>query len=149
MRSLLPALVAAASCSHSAPPAPREQRPEVVLSPAGGQAVRVKVELARDPQEQAKGLMYRDHLEPGWGMLFLNSTPRHLTFWMHNTYIPLDMIFIGADKRVVGAVESAEPLTDDARSVPGESQYVLEVPGGFCARHRVGPGTVVSFVDVE
>lgn len=149
MRSLLPALIAAAGCSHSAPPPPREQRPEVVLQPAGDPSVRVKVELARDPQEQARGLMYRDHLEPGWGMLFLNGSPRHQTFWMHNTYIPLDLIFIAADRRVLGVVESAEPLTDDARSVPGESQFVLEVPGGFCARHRIGPGTPVSFVDIE
>jgi uncharacterized membrane protein (UPF0127 family) len=149
MKRLLPALVAAASCSHAAPPAPRELRPEIVLSPAGAEAARVRVEVARGAQEQARGLMYRDHLEPGWGMVFINTAPRHLTFWMHNTYIPLDMIFIGADKRVVGVVENAEPLTDDARSVDGESQYVLEMPGGWSARHRVGPGTPVSFVDIE
>jgi uncharacterized membrane protein (UPF0127 family) len=149
MRRLLPALVAAASCSHSAQPVSRELRPEAVLSPPGAEPVRVRVEIARAPQEQARGLMYRDHLEPGWGMIFVNPAPRHLTFWMHNTYIPLDMIFVGADKRVVGVVENAEPLTDDARAVDGESQYVIEVPGGWCARNRVGPGTPVSFVDIE
>jgi uncharacterized membrane protein (UPF0127 family) len=68
---------------------------------------------------------------------------------MRNTYIPLDMIFISTDKRVVGVVERAEPLTDDPRSVEGESQYVLEVPGGFAVENRIGPGTVVRFVDVE
>jgi uncharacterized membrane protein (UPF0127 family) len=111
--------------------------------------VRVRVELAVTADEQRRGLMERQRLEPGWGMLFLNQRPRQLTFWMHNTYIPLDMIFITAERRVLGVVERAEPLTDDPRSVPGDSQYVLEVPGGFAADHRIGPGTRVSFVDID
>jgi len=67
---------------------------------------------------------------------------------MHNTYIPLDMIFIGTDRRIVGVVENATPQTDDPREVEGESQYVLEVNAGFARRHSLGPGTLVRFVDV-
>jgi uncharacterized membrane protein (UPF0127 family) len=93
--------------------------------------------------------MFRERLEAGQGMLFLFEAPHPITFWMRNTYIPLDMIFIGADRRVVGVVERAEPLTDDMRSVQGDSQYVLEVPGGWAAEHRIAPGTRTEFVNVD
>src|SRR5437867_3760753 len=78
------------------------RQPLVVLTPPGGEPATVKVELARTDAEVQNGLMYRDRLDPGRGMLFFFAHPRRLTFWMHNTLIPLDMIFIGADMKVVG-----------------------------------------------
>jgi hypothetical protein len=82
-------------------------------------------------------------------MLFLFERPEQLSFWMRNTYIPLDMIFIEPGMTVLGIVENAEPLTDTARSVPGLSQYVLEVNAGFSRRHGITAGTVVRFAGVE
>ena len=93
--------------------------------------------------------MYREKLEPGRGMLFIFDHPQHLEFWMHNTYIPLDMIFIGADKRVVGVIEKAAPLTNDPRGVEGNSLYVLEVPGGYATAHRIGPGIQVELAAID
>jgi len=140
-------VVAASGCSHAAPPEARAPvEPEVVLSPEGRPPVRVRVEVARSEAETQRGLMFRDKLEAGRGMLFLFPQPRHMVFWMHNTYIPLDMIFITTAHRVLGVVESATPLTDDPRGVEGDSQFVLEVPGGWAAKNGVGPGTPARFV---
>jgi uncharacterized membrane protein (UPF0127 family) len=122
--------------------------PRVVLAPTGQDPVAVRVEVVQKTEDRQRGLMYRKHLDADAGMLFLFERPQPLTFWMHDTLLPLDMIFIAADKTVLGVVENATPLTDDARSVPGLSQYVLEVNAGFARRHSLSAGTVVRFVDV-
>jgi uncharacterized membrane protein (UPF0127 family) len=141
--------LAGAGCSHGAPERRAPVEPRVVLTPEGAAPVTVKVEVARSDAETQRGLMYRERLDDGRGMLFLFREPRKMVFWMRNTYIPLDMIFITPAKSVLGVVESAQPLTDDPRSVDGISQYVLEVPGGWAAKNRIAPGTPVKFVDVE
>jgi uncharacterized membrane protein (UPF0127 family) len=155
---------ACASCSSGTPPATEEPKPAsgdgatgggssavdaaVELFPAGRAPVLVRVELARTPAERSRGLMHRKHLDPEVGMLFLFDQPQQLTFWMRNTYVPLDMIFIESSMRILGIVENAEPLTDTSRSVPGLSQYVLEVNAGFSREHGFAPGTAVRFQGV-
>lgn len=89
--------------------------PLVVLRPEGRSEVRVHVELARTGQEKAQGLMFREHLDADAGMLFLYDSEGTRVFWMRNTLIPLDMIFISGDLQVVGVVENAEPQTDTPR----------------------------------
>jgi uncharacterized membrane protein (UPF0127 family) len=121
----------------------------VELSPAGQAKVRVRVEVVQTPEARAKGLMYRRHLDEDAGMLFLFEEAQPLTFWMRNTYIPLDMIFISSDWKIVGIVEKATPLTDTPRSVFGLSQYVLEVNAGFSFRHGLSAGNEVRFVDAN
>ncbi len=135
---------AAGSEEHVAP-APAPTGPAVILEPPGQPSVRVPVEVARTPAETQRGLMFRRQLDPAAGMLFLFRRPRQLTFWMRNTLIPLDMIFITGELRVLGVVENAEPETDDPREVEGDSQFVLEVNAGFAREHGIGPGTVVRF----
>ena len=105
----------------------------------------MQVEVVQTSEERQRGLMYRKHLDPDAGMLFLFEQPQQLTFWMHNTLIPLDIIFITADWKVLGIVENATPLTDSTRSVPGNSQYVLEVNAGYARRHGLGQGTSVQY----
>jgi len=145
---LLVLSLAANACSHSTQAA-RPSEPEVILTTRAGDQ-HVKVEVARSDPEREHGLMYRQKLEPGRGMIFLFEHPQHLTFWMKNTYIPLDMIFIGADKRVVYVEENAEPLTTQARGPADEdSQFVLEVPGGWARAHGVERGVAVKFVDID
>ncbi|MBX3270077.1 MAG: DUF192 domain-containing protein [Sandaracinaceae bacterium] len=137
-------------------PAPRPLPPrlvlgraEVVLEPPHAPAVTVRVEVAATPALHRRGLMFRRALEPDAGMLFVFDEPEIQYFWMRNTYLSLDMIFIGADRRVVGVVENAEPLTEDERAVDAESQYVLEVTGGFAAAHGIVAGTPVRFVGLS
>ena len=83
-------------------------------------------------------------------MLFVFDTLKVHTFWMRNTLIPLDMIFIagdptGAHARVVGVVHSAQPHTVELRSVEPASRFVLEVPGGWAASHGIKAGVGVRF----
>lgn len=120
--------------------------PRVVLEPLGGPAVTVRVELAETPEQRQRGLMFRKQLDPEAGMLFLFERPQQNQFWMRNTYLPLDMLFIKADWTVLGIVENATPLTDDSRGVPGQSQYVLEVNAGFSRQHGIEAGTRVRFL---
>lgn len=123
--------------------------PRVVLMPPGRDAVSVKVEVAKDAAQRQRGLMFREHMDDDAGMIFLFERPQQLAFWMHNTYIPLDMVFIRADMTILGVVENAEPRTDDSRQVPGMSQYVLEVNAGFTRKHGIGPGQLVKFEGLE
>ena len=126
-----------------------DDSPQVVLRPEGRAEVRVRVELARSEQEHATGLMFREHLDADAGMLFLYDDEGIKVFWMRNTLIPLDMIFISGDLRVAGVVENAEPQTDTPRQVGQPSQHVLEVNGGFAAAHGIKAGTPVEFRNVE
>ena len=121
----------------------------VVLMPPGRDPVTVRVEIADEEAERRQGLMFRKQLDPDAGMLFLFEAPQHLTFWMHNTYVPLDMIFIEPSLRILGVVENAEPLTDSSRDVPGNSQYVLEVNAGFSRANGLTAGTLVRFEGVD
>ncbi|MEZ4335973.1 MAG: DUF192 domain-containing protein [Sandaracinaceae bacterium] len=131
---------------HPLPPRLTLGHAEVVLEPPGGEAVTVRVEVAATPALQRRGLMFRHTMAPDAGMLFVFDEPEVQSFWMRNTYLRLDMIFIDSDRRVVGLVENAAPLTEDERAIDAESQYVLEVHGGFAAAHGIIPGTPVRFV---
>lgn len=117
----------------------------VVVLHAGERAFPIRVELARTEPERERGLMYRNHLDADTGMLFIFERTGPLTFWMKNTFIPLDMIFIGADRRIVGIVDNAVPETETPRRVPGDSLYVLEIGGGLCGRLGVSAGSPVEF----
>ena len=116
----------------------------VVVHASGGD-VTVRVEVADTPERQSLGLMYRKELASDAGMLFVFPASQHLTFWMKNTFIPLDMLFIGDDRRIVGIVKNATPFTTTSREVPGVSRYVLEVNAGFSDAHGLKPGDAVTF----
>jgi len=126
-----------------------DDSPTVVLRPAGRPEVSVRVEVARTAQEHATGLMFRESLDADAGMLFLYDNEGIKVFWMRNTLIPLDMIFISGDLRVAGVVENAEPQTDTPRQVGQPSQYVLEVNGGFAAAHGITAGTPVGLRNID
>jgi len=105
----------------------------------------VAVEVASTGAQREVGLMFRKHLDDNAGMIFVfpDSAPRN--FWMHNTPISLDMIFADAAGVVTGIVASAEPFSDKLLGVEGNSQYVLEVNGGFCAKNKIKPGDKLDF----
>jgi hypothetical protein len=149
------ALVAVPACKSSAgqrqttSAAPAEAPAATVVVDTGARKVTFHVELARTQAEQEKGLMYREHLAPDAGMLFLFARPFVQTFWMKNTLIPLDMIFISSDHTIAGVVVDAEPLTLTARSVNEPSQFVLEIGGGLAARLGIRAGAHVEFQGVD
>ncbi len=136
--------IALLACSTESACAKDPAGAKVILHARGGD-VPVAVEIANTPESRSLGLMYRKELPAEAGMLFIFDAPEHLTFWMKNTELPLDMIFIGDDRHVVGIVKSAVPFTTTSRGVDGTSRYVLEVNAGFSDRHGVAGGDLVTF----
>jgi uncharacterized protein len=120
----------------------------VVVLRASGRALPIRVELATTEDQRERGLMYRNRLDPDSGMLFIFDHEAPLTFWMKNTLIPLDIIFIGRDRKILGIVANAAPETENPRRVDGLSRYVLEIGGGLSDRLGVTPGSVVEFQGV-
>ena len=133
--------------SQPGPPAQRPTASVVLETPSGPN--KVWVEIVRKQHDIRRGLMFREHLPADQGMLFLMGEERVHTFYMRNTLIPLDMIFIGRDLTVAGVVENAVPRDETSRDVGKPSLYVLEVNGGWSKAHGVGPGTKVTFENVE
>jgi len=106
----------------------------------------IEAEVADDPAERSRGLMHRTCLGDRRGMLFLFPQAAQQAFWMKNTLISLDMIFIRSDRTVLGVVAEAEPETLTSRRVPGRSQFVLEIAGGEAARLGIEAGQRVEFM---
>jgi hypothetical protein len=104
----------------------------------------VSLELANTPEKLQRGLMYRQSLADDHGMLFIFPQDADHEFWMKNTYISLDMIFIAVDGRIVGIQPNATPLSEAGVGVGRPSRYVLEVPGGYAARRGIAPGDRVE-----
>jgi uncharacterized protein len=142
---LLATMVLFASCpaKNTDSGAPGEPAAIVIAGKMG--AVRVPVEIVRSDQERARGLMHRQKLAPKSGMLFIFEKDEVQTFWMKNTFIPLDMVFIDRRMKVVGIVENAVPHSLHSRKVDIPSRYVLEVNAGFTAARGIAEGDQVSF----
>ncbi|MBX7113364.1 MAG: DUF192 domain-containing protein [Myxococcaceae bacterium] len=120
----------------------------VRLQTADGRFQWVEVEVAASRAMRTRGMMWRVALADGKGMLFLFKQQEPLSFWMRNTLIPLDMVFIDADLKIAGIVENAEPRTLTSRSPGKPSQFVLELPGGYTRKLHIKPGTQVEFEGV-
>jgi uncharacterized protein len=102
------------------------------------------VEMALTPEEQAKGLMFRRELPEGQGMLFDFQREQPATFWMKNTYVPLDMIFIRADGTILRIAENTVPLSEALVPSGGPVRAVLEVVAGTARRLGIAPGDRVA-----
>ncbi len=107
-------------------------QPELILKTANGDFT-FEIELADTPQSRAEGLMFRNELAPNAGMLFDFKEEREVSFWMRNTFIPLDMIFISADGTVMNIHENARPQDDTPIPSGVPVRFVLEIPGGRSA----------------
>lgn len=107
------------------------------------------VEFAQSPEEIQYGMMYRKHVNDTTGMLFFMPDERPQSFWMRNTYVSLDLIYINSNLEIVSMQENAEPLNE--RSLPSTypALYVLEVKGGHAANHGIRPGMKVGFAPLN
>jgi hypothetical protein len=103
------------------------------------------IELALTPAQEEQGLMYRRALARDAGMLFDFGDTATRTFWMKNTLIPLDMLFVGADGRIVDIHERAVPMSEDIVASRVPARAVLELNGGTVARLGIKPGDVVRY----
>jgi uncharacterized protein len=102
------------------------------------------VELATNDADRERGLMFRKELPEGRGMLFDFEHEGPVVFWMHNTYIPLDMIFIRADGSILRIAENTEPMSDRRIPSGGPVRAVLEVIGGTARKLGIEPGDKVA-----
>lgn len=105
---------------------------------------RAAVEMARTPASRERGLMYRMHMPDDRGMLFSWNNDQIRRFWMHNTCIPLDMLFIARDGTIAGILEQVPVLNDESRSVPCPVAHVLELNAGWARSHGVKAGQKVQ-----
>jgi uncharacterized membrane protein (UPF0127 family) len=110
----------------------------------GANGTSVDAELVRSEHDTMRGLMYRKSMGPDRGMLFDLRVRDDHKFWMHNTCIPLDLLYIDEDGLLVGIVENAPTLDDDSRGVGCPSRWVLEVNAGWSRRHAVKAGQHVE-----
>jgi uncharacterized protein len=122
-----------------------ETEPKVTISTKAGREVTFQVEIADTPAKRSMGLQYRKELGSDRGMIFLFPAESPQTFWMKNTPIPLDMIFINRERLIVGIIEQTAPFSLDARSVGVPSQFVLEINGGLAKRLGIQAGDRVRF----
>ncbi len=102
------------------------------------------VELATNDAERARGLMFRKSLPEGHGMLFDFQTEQPVQFWMRNTYIALDMVFIRADGRILNIAQNTTPLSDALVPSAGPVRGVLEVIAGTARKFHIAPGDRVT-----
>ena len=106
----------------------------------------VQVELAKTAGEQQRGLMYRRELAKDKGMLFIFGEESPRSFWMKNTYVELDIIFIGADKKIVSVAKRAVPLSETSRPSGKPASYVLEVVGGMYDEWKLAEGDTLDVI---
>ena len=116
----------------------------------GERRATVTLEVADTPAERERGLMYRRSLARNHGMVFVYEEARRLSFWMKNTYVPLDIVFVGPDGRALNVVH-ATPQPNASESElrryrsDGPATYAIELRRGFANRTGIGPGTRVRF----
>jgi uncharacterized protein len=141
---LAAALLIVASAVLAAP-APAHAAGQAIIEIASRTGVHAfKVELATNDAERERGLMFVKHLPAGQGMLFDFQTDQPVSFWMHNTYIPLDMMFIASDGRIAHIVENAKPLSDALIPSQYPVRFVLEVIGGTAETLGIAVGDRVT-----
>ncbi|MBI1402386.1 MAG: DUF192 domain-containing protein [Porphyrobacter sp.] len=111
----------------------------------GGKRIPFRVELADTSQAQARGLMFRPELGDFEGMIFPSGTPQPRSFWMKNTPLSLDIIFIGPDGRILNIAADTEPYSLDPVTSDGPASAVLELRAGRAKALGIGPGDKVEF----
>ncbi len=116
---------------------PDDQTPKLVFK-TGGAEQSIYLEIAADDYTRQKGMMNRKTCDPKWGMLFIFPNEARRSFWMSNTYLPLDIIFIDKFGNVSNFYQNAKPLDEGPRYTSDKRvRYVLELPGGSIARYGI------------
>ncbi|WP_265530341.1 DUF192 domain-containing protein [Sphingomicrobium marinum] len=136
---------------------PAQEEPVAATAPSGLEVVETKVttqsgemhvfktEVARTRQQQNRGLMFRDSMAPDEGMIFPYDPPQMLSFWMKNTYIPLDIIYVGEDGRIINIHENTVPLREEPYVSFDDAVLVLEINGGRSAELGIAAGDLVEW----
>jgi uncharacterized membrane protein (UPF0127 family) len=110
--------------------------------------VQIDIEIADDPDEIVTGLMYRHFMPDKVGMLFIFEKNKPLAFWMKNTYIPLDIIFVAENMQIVNIKKNTKPLSEKLIPSIRDSMYVVEVNAGFCDKYGINIGDYLSYAKI-
>lgn len=143
MRNLVPLLAVFTFLTASAyaqEPMRLPAHPEPLTALTADSQETFSIEVAREPEERARGLMFREEMPDDRGMLFVFEDSRRRSFWMQNTPMPLDLLFIDADG-TVQAIEQGEPFSTDGIAPPVEAQFVLELKAGTAQKAGIEVGT--------
>jgi uncharacterized membrane protein (UPF0127 family) len=146
---LMPACTKPQPAATSPPAAPPEASGPRIAFP---DHYAVRVEIAADDETRQQGLMYRDRLPEATGMIFIFAKPDEYPFWMKNTLIPLDMVWIDANHRITHVSSDVPPCkADPCPSYPPNaiSSYVLELAAGVAAKHHLANGQELRFEGLD
>ena len=147
MRTLLLALtlagVVTAASAQQGEPLPKGPT-ETVGAVVGGKTATWTVEIADEPRERARGLMFRREMAPLTGMLFDFDEDERVAMWMRNTFIPLDMVFICADGTIAHVGRDTVPQSEAIVASGGPVRYVLEVNAGEAEKHGLRKGVKLT-----
>lgn len=105
----------------------------------------IDIEIADNDRKTAQGLMYRSSMPQNAGMLFLMPREEVQGFWMRNTYIPLDMIFVNSQMNIVTIHPNTTPMLESSYISTAPALYVVEVNGGFCNKNNIKVGDKIEF----
>lgn len=111
----------------------------------GSTSPKIKVEIVSTSGARSLGLMYRKKLPDAQGMVFVFAKEEMLKFWMKNTYVELDIIYLNAEKRIVSIVKNARPLSTASLASEAPAIYVLEVAGGLSDKWHLTKGSKATF----
>jgi uncharacterized protein len=111
----------------------------------GKEIAKIDIEIAEKEAERNQGLMYRTHMDEMKGILFIFEKLEPQAFWMRNTYIPLDIIYVNEKKQVVSIQKNAATMNDQSLPSYKAAQYVVEVNAGFADRFGIKEGTKIQF----
>jgi uncharacterized membrane protein (UPF0127 family) len=105
----------------------------------------IDIEVSDSDVERNQGLMYRQSMKDGEGMLFIFDKSERQSFWMKNTYISLDIIYLDASLKIVSIGKNTQPLSQNPVRSEGQAKYVVEVPGGFTDAYGIQNGDKISY----
>ena len=157
--AIAPAAALALACGAAPSPAkaPAATPTAAAAAPVSGPRATMpsgavyRLELALTPEDQAQGLMFRESLPPNSGMLFVFPTDEPHHFWMKNTMIPLDMIWMDASGRVLFVSADTPPCRADpcpTYGPDGPARQVLEIAGGMAAKEKIAVGATLKLLDI-
>jgi uncharacterized membrane protein (UPF0127 family) len=118
------------------------------FSKNNNEIITIDIEIPDTPEEKRRGLMYRHVMADTEGMLFIHGMTKYRFFWMKNTYIPLDMIFVDKKMQIVKIEKNTTPLSEELISVPKETYYTIEVNAGFCDQHGIEIGDSIKALKI-
>jgi len=109
---------------------------------------KIDIQIASNDYDRELGLMNRKQMDENRGMLFIFAVEEKQSFWMVNTYIPLDMIFVNTLKKIVTIHRNTKILSDQTYPSTAPAKYVIEVNGGYCSKHNINEGDKINFIEI-